>query len=323
MTRTGTKNATPAAGDITGAQAIIELAEDVRLVALGYTMSVYTNKLLSQQPKGVLSAYDRYLRLYQRDLPPYYATENMNRHKKASKATFDMLATWLQPGAPPREFISLDLQATESPNDAPRDSFHVYGTEPAYPDHSDDDARVVAMSLDPAVCDAATLLEVFVETCSAIEFRSALAGFGMNTSRYEEEEAQTHAWAMGMRFRALDIPRMVDDALAVGSDGVKGVGWLTALGPEILDQLGGKAALRKALPAEVALIDLPNGIVLKAGEAPILGDRNRREPLAHYQKIYGLLAPWIDRAAKRSPSFNLETDYVDRTEAWFHRLADA
>lgn len=323
MTKPTTKNATPAAGGIAGAQATIELVDDVRLVALGYTMSVYTNRLLSQQAKGVLAAYDRYLRLDQRELPPYYATENMSRHKKASKATFDMLPTWLQPGAPPREFIALDLQATESPNDAPRDSFHVYGTEPAYPEHSEDDARIVAMSLDPATCDAATLLDVFIETCSAIDFGSALAGFGMNTSRYEEEAAQTHAWAMGMRYRTLDIPRMVDDAIAVGKDGIKGVGWLTALGPVILDELGGKAKLRKAVPGDVELIDLPNGIVLKAGAAPVLGDRNRRESVAPYKAIYTLLAPWIDRAAKRSPSFNLETDYVERTEAWFNRLADA
>lgn len=312
--------------DFFKAKATIELAseDDTQLVALSFGMSIFSNTILSAQGEGLLAIYDRFLELCPRERLTHYSTENMTRHKKVTKATFNMLPIWLQPNAPPRDFICIELKSGGSFDDAPRNNFYVFGTEPKYRNFTGDVAEVISMSIDAdeARQDSSKLLDLFVDACSSIKFRSGLAGFSVNCSRYEREEAQTHAWRTGMRFRAFDICRVIDDAIAVGKDGIKGIGWLTALDTQTVESVGGIPKVRKTLASEVEIIKVPNGIILKAGPEPLLGDRNRRELLPTYKQIYGLILPFVSRAAKRSPSFNIETDYVARTEQWFNRLSD-
>ena len=123
-----------------------------------------------------------------------------------------------------------------------------------------------------------------------------------------------------MRHQGVDIGRIMDDSLAVGTDALKGVGWLTALDKEFTSRVGGVPKLRKALPRAVEIIDLPRGTVLQAGPRPETGDLNEGDKLPLYGAIFRLIAPFVEIAAARSPSFNLATDYVERTEGWFMRL---
>ena len=52
------------------------------------------------------------------------------------------------------------------------------------------------------------------------------------------------------------------------------VNWVTLLGQEMTDKLGGIAAMRKALSEGLEVETLPHGTMLVAGETPPLGDRN-------------------------------------------------
>jgi hypothetical protein len=64
------------------------------------------------------------------------------------------------------------------------------------------------------------------------------------------------------------------------------VSWLTLLGPALTAALGGGDALARNAPAEVGVLPLgQGGAMLRAGEAPALGDANRRDPLPVYQAV--------------------------------------
>jgi hypothetical protein len=313
--------------DFCRAKEKIELISDdhTQLVALSFGMSIFSNTSLSTQGKELLTIYDRFLELCPSELLTHYSTENMTRHKKITKTTVSMLPTWLKPDAPIRDFICIELKSGNSFDDAPRNNFYVFGVESKYKNFTGEDANVISMSFDSSQFRQAPsrYLELFVDACSLIKFRSGLAGFHVNCSRYESEEAETQAWRAGMRFRALDIPRVTDDAIAVGTDGIKGIGWLTALDADIVESVGGVLRLKKMLGSEVEIIEVPNGIILKIGAEPTLGDRNRSDLLPTYKLIYNLLSPFISRAASRSPSFDIADDYVARTEQWFNRLSNA
>ncbi len=299
------------------------VAEDgVRLVAFSVELVLYTNVVLSQHAHAVLTIYERFREVCPEGTITFYATENMRRHKPVSKSTFALLPTWLKPGAPAREFVRLQLKDGEQLQDAPRLKFDVLGVEPKSKLFGAGAAGVVALGfpVDHAMAAPAQMRGLFTGMCEVFPFRSGHAGYALECSRYDAETSQTHAWTLSMRHPGLDIPRITDDSLAVGHDAVKGVGWLTALDDGLVRELGGSGAVQSALPREVDIIAVPRGVILQAGAEPAVGDANRRDLLPAYRSVFKLLAPKVEIAAKRSPSFNLATEYVERTERWYMRL---
>lgn len=272
--------------------------------------------------KGVLEIYERVLDLAPKDAFKFYATETMRRHKPVVESTLAMLPTWLKADAPPREFICLQLKDGAEYRDAARIKFDVLGYEPKSKLFGKGPANVLSVGLSTAedAETATTLRALFVEVCRALPIQSGLAGFSLECSKYDQETSQTHAVATGMRHQALDICRITDDSLAVANDGIKGVGWLTAIGSELVAQIGGARQIKKSVHRDVEITEAADGLILQAGAAPVLGDVNKGGSLAAYRSVYRLIAPYVRRAAERSPSFNLATDYVARTEHWFTRL---
>ena len=255
--------------------------DGVRLVTLTVGMTLYMKAPLSKNAKGVLAIYDRFLSWCPKEALAFYATENMRRHKPISKSTFGMLPTWLKPAAPAREFIRLQLTDGEQYQDAPRHKFDAFGVEPKSKQFVLGHANLMSLAF-PADSDAAaatTLRDRFLEICELMPFQSGHSGHSFECSKYASEQSQTHAWSLSMRHPGVDISRITDDAIAVGRDAVKGVGWLTALGGEFVSTLGGLPKIKRALPRDVELIELKGGVVLQAGSAPAIGDVNRSDKL--------------------------------------------
>lgn len=74
--------------------------------------------------------------------------------------------------------------------------------------------------------------------------------------------------------------------------GVVVVSWLTFLGSRITAYLGGKDALESKCPPEISVYPLgKEGVLLRAGIAPELGDVNRQELLPAYRAVGRLVAP--------------------------------
>ena len=73
--------------------------------------------------------------------------------------------------------------------------------------------------------------------------------------------------------------------------GVAAVDWLTFLGAEAAAALGGLAALERSMPVGVSALALGKaGVVLRAGDAPQIGDVNRQETLPIYGAVGKLIA---------------------------------
>jgi hypothetical protein len=303
----------------------LQLVENqVRLVSFTFGLSLYTSIPLSKYGAAVLACYDKFLELCSKDRLRFYCTETMSTHKPVTNRTFNMLATWFKAGALPKEDIGLELKDGDTYDSTATFVFRISGSEKGSVGYGKD-ANVVKMAFpaDWGLTRTDQMLGLMSELCNLLPFDSGHAGFSFESSRYQKAKSQTYAWRMSMRHRGIDISRIPPDTMAVGQDGIKGVAWLTALGGKFIKELGGAKKIRQTLSREIEVVEVGEGMILKAGPAPATGDKNRGESLPRYREVYRLVAPLVDVAANRSLSFSLgAADNSEMTRAWFHRFGD-
>jgi len=117
-------------------------------------------------------------------------------------------------------------------------------------------------------------------------------GFGFIESNDIEMEyyGEPMVYALSRRFPGIEVDRPLVHLMYL-SDGIKGVNWLTVLGPRWIEQMGGVAALRTALPDPFVFREFDQGLIIQAGPAPEIGDCNQQLWPAFYPKLARLLKP--------------------------------
>jgi len=302
----------------------LELLKDgVRLVSITFGITLYTNRLLSEISQSVLECYDKFFEICPKENLRFYGTENMRKHKPISKRTFNMLPTWLKPDAPAREYIYLNLKDGEKYQDAPEYKFSVCGSEKSSISYNKN-ANLISMAFPVwwGLEKGEEMLSFVKDLCSLFPYHSGHAGFSFECSEYSDMRSQTHAWEKSMRYRGIDISRIPQDARAVGRGAIKGVGWLTLLGNTFIAELGGLKKIRDQLSSEVEIIEVPDGVIFKAGPRPGFGDINNGEYLPLYREVHKVIASFVEVASEQSLSFSILMDYVEKKKAWYRRFSD-
>ncbi|MGZ8942691.1 MAG: type VI immunity family protein [Methylobacter sp.] len=296
----------------------LELVKDeLKLVSLTFGINFYTSRSFYDCGPDLLATFDAFAELCPVQTLNFYATETMKMHKPVNKRVLDMLPTWLDTGAPRKHYIALELKASKMYQDAPAWKYQVWS------EVADVQANILSIALSASFAQERlqTVLALVQKLGDTFPFRCGLAGFSFECSRYDKKESETYAWSTSMRHPGIDIVRIPYDDKAVGDDAIKGVNWLTLLDTNLVTQLGGERAMRAKLSEQIELLPCRYGLIIKAGPMPCIGDVNRGDKLPLYREVYALLVPWIEIAARRSMSFQLVHDYVERTEAWYRRHA--
>lgn len=129
--------------------------------------------------------------------------------------------------------------------------------------------------------------------------------------------------------RDIEVPRLIGPLLKrypgfnVGTpgelcdQGLPPVNWVTLLGPEPLQQLGGVAQVRQAFADEAAIAVAPlgEGVVIRAGEVPQLGDRNRKDDIPLYRRVGTYL-----KAFRGDQEIELDGLTLEESEKWLARF---
>ena len=118
------------------------------------------------------------------------------------------------------------------------------------------------------------------------------------------------------------LPVLPQGGIAVGHDGIKGVNWITILNNEFITKLGGYNKMKELMSRGIKIIKVKYGYILITGTTPILGNINKKEDLSSLIDVFRFVEPLVHITAKRTPSFNLLDDYVEKTESWFMRFSD-
>ncbi|XVJ69659.1 MAG: DUF3396 domain-containing protein [Rhizobacter sp.] len=104
-------------------------------------------------------------------------------------------------------------------------------------------------------------------------FQHGMCGYSFKYFHREGDD-KIHLWMGDKSLRYFAIHPFMNKYEYRCRHQLPNVNWVTLLGQEMTEKLGGHAAMRKALSEVVDVETLPHGTMLVAGEAPPLGDRN-------------------------------------------------
>ena len=288
-----------------------------------FGITLYTGEQLSRHGDAVLQAFERFSQLVPPQELRFYATETMDKRKPVGPRTLSLLANWLRPDGPAREYVALDLTCGGDWWESSDRNFSVFGQERSSPTLALGDAHWVRMTFPLGwMGDRLDALEQQANALFAsMPFVSGSAGPMLELCPYYRMQSQGFAWPTVMRYRGFDFCDPMADGAAVRDDGLRNVSWLTFLGSRLAQQLGGPAALAQRLGQAAQLSELPTGVCIKAGARPGLGDWMAQDRLDAYAAVFQACEPAIDRMAQRYSPMILRGDAKDKTVALLRRLA--
>jgi hypothetical protein len=151
-----------------------------------------------------------------------------------------------------------------------------------------------------AAGSAALLEETIKEWLSTGCFLHGTAGFAVNYDHGDLDPARNVAMrAFCERFSGVALADLVTESEAL-MESIKGAQWLTFISHRLLEK---DVEAAEALSALRNVTPIGNGILVRACESPILGDRHRGESIVAYQSINAALAPWLVDTLFPMPGF--------------------
>ena len=129
-------------------------------------------------------------------------------------------------------------------------------------------------------------------------------------------------WSGGhlKRHPGLWSPSAIGSIAARIYNGLQSVSWLTFLGSEYTERLGGQDTLQAQLEGAAEVSSLgQGGCLIKAGDAPELGDVNRQDILPSYRAVWGALEP-VRADEDALAELWVDGMEIDDMQAWFKRF---
>ncbi|MCL2326383.1 MAG: DUF3396 domain-containing protein [Proteobacteria bacterium] len=165
------------------------------------------------------------------------------------------------------------------------------------------------------------LREGVLSWCKKIRPAHGQAGFTVITDGLNSEPC---AYPTLQRHPGLNIIQPVSVMMATEGvfNRIIGVNWLTALGEEILNELGGLSAAKTALEPDCTLYPYPGGVVIQAGSTPQLGDTMVGDVPECYQKVARFTKPVRFEGYSTSGLFRVPKPLngVEETLKWIRRF---
>jgi hypothetical protein len=154
-----------------------------------------------------------------------------------------------------------------------------------------------------------------------LDFLCGTAGLMLHATPFGRQDLWPQMKRVVVRYEGVE-PDIVQDGECIAGFAMTGVNWLTFVGPKYLELLGGLESVKSAAANRkgVVIYDVGRGLALRAGDRPVLGDRNKgAADLAPYREVYDI----VKRAIFADPLYRFDEEYFDgdETVAWVHRFA--
>jgi len=167
------------------------------------------------------------------------------------------------------------------------------------------------------------ILPMVMSICELVQPFHGSCGLGLVLSPdpYVARRADPYLLTFLDRFPGLEFDHPITDALRV-LDGIKGVNWLTILGPEQIERFGGANQLQTEAAAQGLLVrPFSGGAIVQAGPAPNPGDKENGLVPEPYKRANLVLAKL--RSPCTGITFNMDSAGIDSeafTRQWLDRF---
>jgi hypothetical protein len=138
----------------------------------------------------------------------------------------------------------------------------------------------------------ASAVDIMQRWATLLQPRHGTAGLSIVASLDTMTASKTQDQARGLaeRFPGLEVDDVVFESIYV-QKGIRSVNWLTCIDDSLIARLGGIEALRGRVTGDLHLYEYPGGAIVRAGDFPQAGDRNRQILIEPYRRAAALLRP--------------------------------
>jgi hypothetical protein len=137
----------------------------------------------------------------------------------------------------------------------------------------------------PATADPAILRRAAETVVRSVPLLSGHGGYTLLYDGSRLSTAFNRIYPLARRYWGLDVEHL-NSTMRLMRGGIKGVSWLTLIGPGFLEKLGGSQAFAALAEGEISVTAGMGGMLIAAGPVPLVLDQNRPSPeLSRYQRI--------------------------------------
>jgi hypothetical protein len=257
----------------------------------GITLAVFLDRPVHETSGQCIGLLDGYLdAVPEGALKWAVASATSEEWREIGKTTIARCRSSLAPEAARKRRLTA-FNLNDSAGDAPGYSFYFVG-KPT--DGVPPSATTLVQMTFPLEAVAAERADKFVATVQRliepIEFASGYCAPGFQFSDLHLSEAFNEIRPLALRHPGYDVQYNRNTRLRIDMKS-RGARWITLLGRELTEQLGGIAELRKQLSAPVEVRTLKHGVMIIAGRLPEVGDVNRGQSVAALRTVAKVLEP--------------------------------
>jgi hypothetical protein len=276
-------------------------------------MTAYFSSL-DRNEHGLVAAY-RHVRDAIGAHVTWYRTETMRRSRAVAPKDLEAFETWFGSSLGKRNEYELVLGSGEKPGEIGPWAFRFAVDRTALPDVLGYfQFSVPATFAREQAHDFKRLARGVFE---AADFLSGYAGLGITFDAGDLDKRRDEVIrGLCSRFIGLDCSDVLSETEALG-DAIKGVNWLTFVGARLAERVGGPPGVASLVRDGVSVEPLgARGLMVQAGPAPILGDRDSQENVEPYRVADEALRAIRVDGLFPLPGFEDEID----TAAWVRRF---
>lgn len=292
-----------------------------RMISVGINVCFYIEPPFEEISDRILAVYDAYLEICPNDKLVWYLTNSMEKHEKITKNTLSIPRTWLTSEKKIKKLLSFELKDSVSKyhSDAPEWKFRFLSRSrenTIFPES----ANYIDILFPCDFLDNSfkVFWDFIFHSSNTLPFLSGHAGYAFEVSRYYENRGGgDKALALSSRFKQIDIADPDFSEVVKEYKGIKGINWLNIISNDFVKKL---KISKKSAFKNLIFIDIENGLIIQAGERPMVSDINRGESVEAYQDAYNLLKPLIVKTPCPLTISGEFEERMEKTYQWMHRF---
>lgn len=246
----------------------------------------------ADEPAGFVRFYEAFARRYG-DRLRYYQLNDSTKWKKVLPKDLRKIPGWFSDARSLAEpLLGITMHGFEVAGEPQPPLFDMM-FDHAFPEYPRGMFRIV-LPVDAVGADASALLELVDDAIAEFPLHWGTAGYSFfweGTDTRIDGFAEQWVGRHLVKHPGISMGNLMEFGLCV-EQGLANIGWLTFVGDELIDRLGGRDALgASAEGAGLGVRAYSRGIALQAGPVPELGNVNRRQTLPLYHEVGRILAP--------------------------------